>query len=412
MLRRLDLTENQPPRPFELSADEAEALASADLAVVTRTPGSSTWEVAAGRKVGVAQLGKLQVVVRPKISVDRLVFLMGYARQPQFWRDSPALLDVAPDLAEALADSFVRRGRKALEQGLLQGYVEVTDAIPVVRGRIRVGDQLSRRPGTLLPLEVTYDEFSVDTAENQILLAATLRLLRLPTLSRDHRHGLQRLRLQLADVSTIARGRPLPTWHPSRLNIRYQPALILADLILAGDSFEQRYGSLHISGFVFDMWKIYEDFVSVALREAVRPYGGRSSLQRQLHLDEDRRVDMRPDFYWSRGAGHRVVADAKYKAEKPAGFPNADLYQMLAYCTVLGTDEGHLVYAEGNADKGSHTVLGSGVRIRCHTLDLSCRPTNLLQQIDDLASKFAGNSAPRISVQSSGPAALGTVRRD
>ena len=50
-MRRLDLTENEPPRPFELSSDEAEALASAELAVVTRTPGSSTWEVAAGRKV-------------------------------------------------------------------------------------------------------------------------------------------------------------------------------------------------------------------------------------------------------------------------------------------------------------------------------------------------------------------------
>lgn len=396
-MRRLELTENQRPRPFELSPDEAEALASAELAVVSRTPGSSTWEVAAGRKVGVAQIGNLHVVVRPKIAVERLVFLMGYARQPQFWREAPVLLHAAADLAEALADSFVRRGRKALEQGLLQGYVEVSDAQPVVRGRIRVCDQLARRPGTLLPLELTYDEFSVDTAENQILLAATLRLLSLPTLSRDHRHGLQRLRLQLADVSTIARGKPLPTWHPSRLNIRYQPALFLADLILAGDSFEQRHGSLHISGFVFDMWKIYEDFVCVALREALRLHSGRSSLQRRLYFDEDSRIDLKPDFYWTDGAGLRVVVDAKYKAEKPSGFPNADLYQMLAYCTVLGIGEGHLVYAEGNADKVSHTVVRSGVRIRCHTLDLSCRPTALRKQIDDLASRLVGPSAPAAS---------------
>lgn len=393
-MRRLDLTENEPPRPFELSSDEAEALASAELAVVTRTPGSSTWEVAAGRKVGVAHLDNLHVVVRPKIAVDRLVFLMGYARQPQFWRDSPVLLEAADNLAEALADSFVHRGQKALEQGLLQGYVQVSDAQPVVRGRIRVGDQLARRPGTLLPLEVTYDEFSVDNAENQILLAATLRLLSLPTLARDHRRGLHRLRLQLADVSIIPSGRPLPTWRPSRLNIRYQPALYLADLLLAGDSFEQRYGSLHISGFVFDMWKIYEDFVCVALKEALRAYGGRSSLQHHLYFDDNRQIDMKPDFYWTDAAGRRVVVDAKYKAEKPTGFPNADLYQMLAYCTVLGIDEGHLVYAEGNADRTSHTTVGSGVRIRCHTLDLSCRSADLLLQMEDLAARFTANSAP------------------
>lgn len=44
------------------------------------------------------------------------------------------------------------------------------------------------------------------------------------------------------------------------------------------------------------------------------------------------------------------MVDAKYEAEKPSGFPQADTYQMLAYCTVLGLPVGHLVYAEGNQD--------------------------------------------------------------
>ncbi len=209
-MRHLKLTENEPARQFQLSANEAEALAAAELAVVSRVPGSSSWDVAAGRKVGVARVGDLQVVVRPKIPIERLVFLMGYTQKPQFWRDVPVLLDPEADLASALADSFVRRTRKALEQGLLHGYVEISDALPLVRGRIRVGDQLARRHGTLLPVEVTYDEFSADIAENQLLLAATLRLLRMPALSPSIRQGLQRIRLQLADVSTIGRG-PLPT---------------------------------------------------------------------------------------------------------------------------------------------------------------------------------------------------------
>ena len=183
MMRHLKLTENEPARPFQLSADEAEALAAAELATVSRAPGSSSWDVAAGRRVGVARVGNLQVVVRPKISIERLVFLMGYAHKPQFWRDAPVLLDPEADLASALADSFVRRTRKALEQGLLHGHVRISDALPLVRGRIRVGDQFARRHGTLLPVEVTYDEFSVDVAENQLLLAAVLRLLIVPTLS-------------------------------------------------------------------------------------------------------------------------------------------------------------------------------------------------------------------------------------
>ncbi len=387
-MRHLELTENEAPRPFDLSADEAEALAAAELATVSRSPGSSSWEVAAGRKVGVARMGNLQIVVRPKIPMDRLVFLMGYARQPQFWRAAPVLLDAEADLAEALADSFARRARRALEQGLLHGYVGVSEALPVVRGRIRVGDQLARRPGMLLPLEVSYDELSVNIAENQLLLTATLRLLRMPLLSRDVRRGLQRLRLQLADVTPVLRGQLLPVWHPSRLNARYQPALYLAELILAGDSFEQRVGDVHISGFVFDMWKIYEDFVCVALREAMRPYGGRSSLQRRLNLDEAGRVEMKPDFYWTAVDGRHLVVDAKYKAEQPSGFPNADLYQVLSYCTVLGLEEGHLVYAKGNEDRVSHRIVGSGMRIHCHTLDLNVSPEGMLEQVTRLGDRL------------------------
>jgi 5-methylcytosine-specific restriction enzyme subunit McrC len=172
--------------------------------------------------------------------------------------------------------------------------------------------------------------------------------------------------------------------------VRYQGALQLADLILAGDSFEQRLGDLEVSGFVFDMWKIFEDFVCVALREALAPYGGQAALQERTHLDEARRVEMRPDFLWRSSQGSVVVADAKYKGEKPSGFPQADLYQLLAYCTVLGIPEGHLVYAKGNEEAMVHCVVGANVNIHCHTLDLAQPPPALLTQIEKLVRGFLG----------------------
>ncbi len=221
--------------------------------------------------------------------------------------------------------------------------------------------------------------------------------MRMPGVPKTARPALQRVRLQLADVTPPRTGMPLPAWRPSRLNTRYQPALRLAELILAGDSFEQRVGDLKVSGFVLDMWRIYEDFVCVALSEALRERGGSSSLQHGMHLDLARHVPIRPDFVWSQGGRARVVADAKYKAEKPSGFPQADLYQMLAYCTVLGLDEGHLVYAKGTEEPAVHVVRGSGVRIVCHTLDLADPPSALLRQIGELGAQMlperAGASA-------------------
>lgn len=387
-MRLLELTENAPPNHVNLSVDEAEVLSMLELAEVNRRPGSSTWEVRAGRKVGIARIGSLQVIVRPKIRVDRLLFMMRYARSPRFWRDGTVHADIERDFIDVLAGSFTRQARIALEQGLLHGYIPVEESLPVFKGRLRVGDQITRHHRVSVPLEVAYEHFSVDIPENHLLLGATLRLLRQDRVDLQTRRELHRLRVQLADVTPPDLALGIPLWQPTRLNVRYHPALALAEAILAGNSFEQRFGDLRVGGFVFDMWRVYEGFVCVALSEALRAARGRAEFQHRMHLDSGRRVDMNPDLLWTGVDGRRIVVDAKYKEERPSGFPNADLYQVLAYCTVLGLTDGHLVYAQGNEQAREYTVMESGVRIHAHTVDLDLPPEQVLQRIGSLADEM------------------------
>ncbi|TDD27783.1 hypothetical protein E1287_33935 [Actinomadura sp. KC06] len=89
----------------------------------------------------------------------------------------------------------------------------------------------------------------------------------------------------------------------------------------------------------------------------------------------------------------RAVADAKYKAEKPEGFPDADLCQMPAYCTALQLSDGHLVYAKGNAPHIAHRVRHTGITIHQHTLDLDQPPASLLAEVGTLARALE----PRVS---------------
>jgi 5-methylcytosine-specific restriction enzyme subunit McrC len=167
--------------------------------------------------------------------------------------------------------------------------------------------------------------------------------------------------------------------------VRYDSALRLAEIVLTAESFEHQVGDLTVTGYMFDMWRIFEDFVTVALRESLSGRGWHCELQAALHLDDERQVDMRPDLLCRQHGSPAAVVDAKYKAERPEGFPNADLYQMLAYCTVLGLGEGHLVYAKGNEPVSIHTVQNAGVTVRCHALDLALEPVDLLRQVDGLA---------------------------
>ena len=97
----------------------------------------------------------------------------------------------------------------------------------------------------------------------------------------------------------------------------------------------------------------------------------------------------RPDIVCKIRGSAVAVIDAKYKAEKPAGYPNADLYQLLAYCTVLGLRSGHLVYAKGNEEPVRHVVRRSGIEIFCHAVDLDQEPDTLIGQMRDLAQTIA-----------------------
>jgi 5-methylcytosine-specific restriction enzyme subunit McrC len=77
--------------------------------------------------------------------------MMGYARDPAFWKDESVLLDVEEDLPFALAEAFRRQAVKALEQGVLHGYREHDDILAVLRGRLRSSDQMKRRFGLGIP---------------------------------------------------------------------------------------------------------------------------------------------------------------------------------------------------------------------------------------------------------------------
>lgn len=108
MTHTLGLREGDPPRLVEFPRPVADALAGAGVVQVGVTERPGWWEVTPGTQVGVVSVGRWQLVVQPKIDINRRVFLMGYARNPSWWREDRVVLDADADLPEALTDAFVR----------------------------------------------------------------------------------------------------------------------------------------------------------------------------------------------------------------------------------------------------------------------------------------------------------------
>ena len=395
-LGRIELVEHGVPVEVALSARQSSALRESELVTITPGFGPGRWFVGPARFVGVARVGGVEVWVRPKLQIRRLLFLLGYAYDLSAWRQGHVEVDEDTDLLPAVATAFARQADRAVAQGLIQGYRTIEEHAPVLRGRIRTDEQLRRRFGLPIPLEVRYDDYTIDIAENRILRTTAERLLRVPRVPRRTRHDLLRLIRLLADVRPIGRGLAVPAWQPSRLNARYHGAMRLGELVLRGGSIEHASGSVPVDGFMLNMPVLFEQFLTVALREALVPRGGRLDAQSHHFLDEEGRIRLKPDVVWyPRAEGSpSAVADAKYKAEKPTGYPNADAYQMLAYCLRLGLPVGHLVYATGETEPGRHRIIGTPVTLVRHALDLDVTPEDLFGQVHDIAEAMAGRATP------------------
>lgn len=379
-MRRIELAAWSSTVVTGLAEPDVRALAASRAVDVlpSREPGS--WEMRAGAHVGVLLAGETELCIRPRITIARLIYLLGYAKDPGTWTDDPVGLDDLADLWPAMAQVFVRQAEKALERGVLQGYRTEESAQLVMRGRLREADQLRARAGLPIPLEVRFDEYDNDIPENQLLRAAAERLVRMPdiptSITRRLRHTIGRL----ADVSRLIPGQPSPHVHLSRLNERYRPALSLARMILAARSIDIANSEVRATGFLVNMNTAFEEYVTAALTRALGPFGGRCQPQDTSHrMDVGGAVRLKPDLvrYGSDGRPQTVI-DAKYKAESPSGFPYADLYQLLAYCTATQVSVGHLIYAEGDAADHGVAVRNTPVVIRRHVVGLH-QPVHELQ---------------------------------
>jgi 5-methylcytosine-specific restriction enzyme subunit McrC len=177
----------------------------------------------------------------------------------------------------------------------------------------------------------------------------------------------------------------------TRLNEHYKSALALAELVLRNMSLSEKTGELSSATFVFDMNKVFEDFVTAAFTSAMRKHGGTVRPQvGEYSLDRGAQLRLRPDIGWWDGGRCLAVLDAKYKAIDDGLLRHDDAYQMLAYCTAYGLDRGYLVYAkDSGTEPRTHIVRNSEQRIVVRALDVELEPEDLLRQVERLADEVA-----------------------
>ena len=406
-MRHLELVEYAShPEDVRLDKDQLRALADAPIEVTPSPDVDGAYRLTPSSYIGALNVGDLAVVIRPKIPIARVMFLIAYAMDPENWRKDAFELEKAPDVLEAIALAFAHRTRQAIQRGLLQGYRREEDALHTVRGRIRFEDQISRRFGIPLPIEVAFDEFTEDIEKNRLIKTAIHRLGHTFIRSPATRQELRALRPAFAMVGLGSyRPGPLPEVQYTRLDEHYRPAVELARLIIDNTSLELFHGEVVGAAFLIDMNKVFEEFLYVALGEALGLPGRQWKHEQSLTLDEDNRISMKPDLSWwprwpaENGSQPIFVGDAKYKKLEAPGFEHADIYQMLAYCTAAKLSSGLLVYA-GEGESSAHKIKHAGKTIEVASLDLAGTPEDILAEVRRLAGHIRAGAVGGVEVLS------------
>ena len=390
-MRKVDLCEYKRSEPYPLSAQERDVLREAGRVAVEPAEGSEDeYHLTPGSTIGAMEVGGLSVVIRPKLEIGRVLYLASYAMGAFKLQENGFEYPEADTLIEILALALGSAARRAFARGVLHGYRTEEEALHTVRGRIMVAEQIRRRFGVGVPIEVRYDDFTDDILENRLVKAAGALLGRMRIRSARSREGLGWIAATLGDVSAVRYSpKEIPEVEFGRLNGHYREVVGLSRLILRHWTYEAERGGVRARGFMIDMNRVFQEFVTLALREELgvseRRFCSDKEIPHPIYLDASREVGLEPDLSWWEGRVCMFVGDAKYKRIDGGKVPNADLYQLLAYATALDLPGGLLVYAKGEMDPTEYRVVHADKTLEVVALDLCGSIDDLRVRVRELA---------------------------
>ena len=206
-MRKINLQEYVPSSPHALSTDQRDALSGIKSLNVVRadTEGAKVeYYLTPGSTVGAVELADLSVLIQPKIGIPQLLSMACYAMGSYKSQDQ-RLFDFEEEetLPDTLALALAAAARQAFSRGLLHDYLTREEALYTVRGRIRFDEQIRRRFGIPIPIEVRYDEFTDDILANRLVKAATARLGEMRLRSQTTRRGLGWISGMLDNISPV-----------------------------------------------------------------------------------------------------------------------------------------------------------------------------------------------------------------
>ena len=297
-----------------------------------------------GPHIGTVTLSCLRLVVLPKLPLETLLAMVGYAfslSELFLTRTSSDYAATDQGFADLLGLALLQEVKRIARGGLLLRYQDICQELASPRGRIDLRHAAVRPK--LAALRCQFHELTTDHLLNRVL-AAGLRLAARVTQSAEVKRQLIRAaaaygRLQppLQLNSTVLKtARALL----DRRSAHYHTALTLVKLLWQS-SYPENYvtvSGLRLSSFLFDMNQAFERFLTRYLQE--HRHGNIEVISQDVRTDAFAYMEnpggwkqptLRPDFVFLQDGKVIAIGDAKYQNRHERPPSTTELYQLTTY---------------------------------------------------------------------------------
>ena len=243
-------------------------------------------------------------------------------------------------LFELLMSQFLGHVMDIIHKGLVRTYVECTDNLVYLRGKLELAVQTRLNAARAGVFHCTYDEYAIDRPINRLVKGALQVVSRL---SQDEANiQLCREALYVFDDVPASRNvdQDFRNMRRDRLMQHYLPALPSCWMILKNMNPLTQSGERKAISMLFPMERVFEDYVAAKLPGQLGGWRVRTQVAGKSLVQQHRTRQifaLRPDLLLE-NSNRRIVADTKWKLLNQAdrankyGITQADIYQLFAYC--------------------------------------------------------------------------------
>ena len=303
--------------------------------------------------------------------------------------------------ADLLSAILVKGVSVQIKRGLGRTYIEQTEPLSCLRGKIDVTESIKQQTIIKQQLICTYDEFSVDSYMNRIL-KTTMELLLRYDIPKSRKKELRNLLLYFKDVGTLDVHSINWNFRFNRNNQSYQMLMSICYLVIKGLLQTTADGAIKLMQFLDEqrMCRLYEKFILEYYR---KHYPQIKTAASQIGWAIDDGISamlptMQSDIMLTFG-NKTLIIDAKYYGHTMQTqydvhtLHSNNLYQIFTYvknkAVAGGEVSGMLLYARTDeAIQPDNTYMMSGNRISVKTLNLDCPFQMIAEQLNSIADSF------------------------